>query len=335
MPDAATDTKSQHKKSFLKKRWKEILAVVFLLFAGYFFWQQRNELKSLGSSLENTSRLWLWIGIAYTVAYILLQAALYVYSFIAVRGSISATDAIELFSKRNVIAVFLPGGGLTALAYLPSGIKGRQPNDQQIHHASVIYGFIGIFSVFLVAVPVLLYLSIKNTDVPGATAGFITMIAMLVAMVWFIRSVQVKGKFYRWLIKGKPKVKKFLDEVFSFDLIWKHFWYATIVSVFIEVVGVLHVYLAMIATGVEPSLGASITGYIVAAVLLIISPFLRGMGAIEVSLTFILKSYGYTTVQALQIALLFRLFEFWLPLLVGFAYYVYSSVRLVVSKRRT
>jgi phosphatidylglycerol lysyltransferase len=315
--------------SFKKWNWKEILAIVFILVAIYFFWSERKELRSLGASLRNTDMFWLVVGIVLTIVYILLQAALYVYSFLSIGGKISWPSAIDLFLKRNVIAVFLPGGGLTALAYLPSSIKESQQDRQKVHHASVIFGFIGIFSVFIVAVPVLLYLSIIQAKVPGTTAGLLTIVAMLTAMALFVRSVQKKGPFYRWAIKGRPKLEKFLNEIFAFDLHMKQFWNAVIVSVLIEVVGVAHLYISMLATGVEPSMVASIVGYIVATIFLIISPFLRGMGAIEVSLTFILTKYGYTTVQSFQIALLFRFFEFWLPLLAGLIYYLDKGRQVV------
>lgn len=310
------------KKGILKKiGWKEILAVVFILVAVYFFWKERKELKSLGASLTNTDLVWLSIGIAFTIAYILLQAILYVYSFCSVKSKISLLFANILFLKRNVIAVFLPGGGLTALAYLPSDIEEHVSNRQKVHHASVIYGFIGIFSVFIVAVPVLLYLWITEAAVPGTAPAFITVVVVLSVMIFFMRSVQQKGKFYQWAIKGRPKLEKFLNDIFSFDLLMKDFWKATAASIFIEVVGVIHIYIAMLASGVSPSLQGSIVAYIISAIFLIISPFLRGMGAIEVSLTLILKNYGYTTVESLQIALLFRFFEFWLPLLAGLITY--------------
>jgi len=333
----ATDIKSDTKLSTGKWNWKELLAIIFIAVAVYFFWSQRKELRSLGDSLRNTDVFWLSIGIVLTVAYVLLQAALYVYSFSSIGGKISWLSAIDLFLKRNVIAVFLPGGGLTALAYLPSSIKASQQNKQQVHHASVIYGFIGIFSVFIVAVPVLLYLSVVQAKVPGTTAGLITIVAMLAAMAFFVKSVQSKGRFYRWAIKGRPKVETFLTDIFSFDLSMKQFWKATLVSVFIEIVGVVHIYISMLAAGVAPSITGSIVGYIVASIFLIISPFLRGMGAIEVSLTFILKKYGYATVQSLQIALLFRFFEFWLPLLAGLIYYLdrIRQVSFKFFKRKT
>ena len=306
---------------FAKAGWKELLAVIFIGIAIYFFWKQRGELKSLGTSIENTNMFWLWIGIAGTVVYILLQSGLYVYSFAAIGGCITWRHAIELYLKRNVIAVFLPAGGITALAYLPANIRETQANTQQVHHASVVYGFIGIFSVFIVAVPVLLYLWLENDTVPGTGAAFITVLAILIAMVLLVRSIKTQGPFYRLVVKGRPKIEKFLTETFSFDLAMKEFWKATLVSVFIEGIGIFHLYIAMLGAGVRPSIEASIIGYIVAAIFLIISPFLRGMGAIELSLTFILQKYNYPTVIAVQSMLLFRFYEFWLPLLVGLLIY--------------
>lgn len=328
-------SKPPGKPFFKKLGWKEVLAVVFILVAVYFFWKQRGELKSLGTSVQNTSLAWLWVGIAGTVVYILLQAGLYVYSFKAIGGSISWLSAIELYLKRNVIAVFLPAGGLTALAYLPENIKKSQTDTQQVHHASVIYGFIGIFSVFIVAVPVLLYLWINHSAVPGTGAAFITVLAILLAMVLLVRSIQTKGPFYRWVIKGRPKIENFLTETFSFNLSMRQFWKATLVSVFIEVIGIFHLYIAMLGSGVHASMEASIIGYIVAAIFLIISPFLRGMGAIELSLTFILQKYNYPTVTAVQAMLLFRFYEFWLPLLVGLLLYASKGRHLFLRRSKS
>ena len=55
-------------------------------------------------------------------------------------------------------------------------------------------------------------------------------------------------------------------------------------------------------------------GYVAMVMLLIASPFLRGLGAIEVSLTFILGQFRFLVAAAATIALVYRLFEFWLPL---------------------
>jgi phosphatidylglycerol lysyltransferase len=332
---------TQHKVlSFISKlHLKELLGLLFLFIAFYFFRQQRKELQSLKSSLTHTNLFWLITGIVFTGAYILLQAAMYVYSFLSVGGKISLVNAVELFLKRNVISVFLPAGGITALAYLPDSIKKSQVQTQTVHQASLIYGFIGIFSVFIVAVPVLLYLSVTKSTVPGTMAGLFTIVAMLSAITLLAYSIQKKGKLYLWVIKGRPKFESFLNDVFLFNLSRRQFLNATLASVFLEVVGIIHLYIAMLAAGVAPSFEAAVTGYIVSAIFLIISPFLRGMGAIELTLTIILQKYGFTTVQALEITLLFRFFEFWLPLVASILSYASTGrklfLRLLVQKNQT
>jgi phosphatidylglycerol lysyltransferase len=73
----------------------------------------------------------------------------------------------------------------------------------------------------------------------------------------------------------------------------------------------------MLALGVDPSFEAACVGYVVSVILLITSPLLRGLGVIELSLTYILTRYGYSPAQALTITILYRIFEFWLPLAAG------------------
>ncbi len=67
----------------------------------------------------------------------------------------------------------------------------------------------------------------------------------------------------------------------------------------------------------HPSLQAAGLAYVVSVLLMVASPFLRGVGAVELSVTFVLHTYGYSAVEALAITLVYRAFEFWLPLLLG------------------
>src|SRR6266513_2937149 len=77
--------------------------------------------------------------------------------------------------------------------------------------------------------------------------------------------------------------------------------------------------------GLPASLAASAVAYIVSVLLMIVSPFLRGLGAVELSMVYILSLYGYQPVNALAITLLYRLFEFWLPLVAGFFSYLWHG----------
>jgi len=54
--------------------------------------------------------------------------------------------------------------------------------------------------------------------------------------------------------------------------------------------------------------------YIVSVLLMIASPFFARARRRELSMVYVLNLYGYTTEQALAVTILYRVFEFWIPL---------------------
>lgn len=302
-----------------KLHLKELLAVLFLLLAIYFFRQERHELRSLIPAIEQANRVWLLLGVLLTVIYVYLQAVMYYYSCRAVNARLSIRICIELFLKRNLLSVFLPAGGISALAYLPPRLRQAGINKQQVHQASGIYGYVGILSVFLVGIPVVAIAILRNPVMGRAIPALAVICSLLAGAIGLVRSMQRRGVVHRLLSRYFPSFIQQLQDIFSFNVQRPAFLQTVAASTGIELAGIAHLYLSMLAVGAHPSLEAACVGYIVATVFLVISPFLRGLGAIELSLAWLLGSYGYTTMQALEITLLYRLFEFWLPLAGGLA----------------
>jgi phosphatidylglycerol lysyltransferase len=313
-----------------KLHWKELLAVLFILLAIYFFRQQRHELYALGPAIERADRFWVIAGVLLTGAYILMQALMYRYSFRSVGGKLDLNLGTELFLKRNLLSIFLPAGGVSSLAYLPQNLRRSNINRQQVHQASGIYGFTGIFSVFLVGIPVVGYAILHDESMFEAVSGLVAICGVLAGVVWLVRSVQNRGTAYNLLAKYFPKAMPHVDGIFAFNLQHSSFVNTILISAGIEIVGIAHLYISMIATGSIPSLEAACVGYIVATIFLIVSPFLRGLGAIELSLAYLLTNYGFSSLQALEITLLYRLFEFWLPLVAGVIAFVLKGRQIVL-----
>lgn len=313
-----------------KLHWKELLAVLFILLAIYFFRQQRHELYSLGPAIERADRLWVIIGVLLTGGYILMQALMYRYSFRSVGGKLDLNRGTELFLKRNLLSIFLPAGGVSSLAYLPQSLRRTNINKQQVHQASGIYGFTGIFSVFLVGIPVVGYAILHDESMVEAVSGLVAICGVLGGVLWIVRSMQQRGAAYNLLAKYFPGAVRHVDEIFAFNLDKPSFINTILVSAGIEVVGIAHLYISMLATGATPSLEAACVGYIVATIFLIVSPFLRGLGAIELSLAYLLTNYGFSSLQALEITLLYRLFEFWLPLVAGVLSFLLKGRQLLL-----
>jgi len=305
--------------------WREILAILFLLVGIFFFRSERRELHFLGQNIAAANPFWVWGGVSVTIIYILLQSGMYVTSFTAIGTRLSWGHAIELFLKRNFLSVFLPAGGISSLAYSPNSIRRNGLTKMQVHQASGIYAFVGLLTVFIVGVPVLIYSLFQARNILHTGQSLIMLFLVLATAYLIFRSFQQKGRLYQWVQKKFPKFIPSVDELFSASISTRDFVFTVLLSLGVECCGILHLFIAAKALGLPASLAASAIAYIVSVLLMIVSPFLRGLGAVELSMVYILSLYGYTPVNALAITILYRLFEFWLPLVAGFFSYLWHG----------
>ena len=302
-----------------------------ILLAFIFFRSERKELFDIIPQIRNADTKWIIIGYIITAVNIIFQSGMYVSSFSAIGLSLKWIDAIELWLKRNFLSIFLPAGGVSALAYTPSQFRKRGFNKTQVHQASGLYAFAGLFTVFLVGFPVIILFALSaDKHLKGAWFGLILIILILAGIVWTARSLKEKGKLYRFIEKKFPKIVPYIDELFAANISTKKYGGAILFSTGVELTGMFHIYIAMLALGVPASLNVAAIAYIVSVLLMITSPFLRGLGAVEISLVYILELYGYSTVQSLSITILYRVFEFWLPMLLGILAFAWRGRHLFI-----
>jgi phosphatidylglycerol lysyltransferase len=302
--------------------WQLIFSV-FLIGTAIFFIRHENlEIAQIVNQLGSSNPWFVALGILLTIIYILFQAEMYVHSFLAMSVRISLSLAVRMFLKRNLLSVFLPAGGFSSLAFFTGEAEGKGASKSQIHLASTIFAFISILSVLVVALPILAFSVIKYQTGKTVLIAFIFLIILIIKIFIILYSVYRKGHAYRWLSRIRPSVGLILDEMINQNIIRKQLWITLGISVGIEIIGILHLYIAMAALGFTPSWPAAFLGYIAMVLILIGSPFLRGLGAIEVTLTFILNQFGFPVIAAASVTLLYRFFEFWLPLLAGIGSFI-------------
>jgi len=307
--------------SFLRENKKLLTqSIITLLSIGLGIWfisSERNEMERVTSVLFSAQWQLVLFGIGITIGYIVLQGQMYVASFASIRHRISLWSAIILFLKRNLISVFLPAGGVSSLAFFTGDIEKKGITKSHINFASMVYGFVGILSIVVVAIPVFIYsLMAKNVGSDEWLAlGSIVLLILFSYAIY--HSILHKGLIFKLIIKYFPSFEVLLEDIRNNRIERKHFLFTLFYSVLIEFSGIAHLYVAMIALHYQPSLFAACLGYVISVIFLIVSPFLRGLGAIEVSMVYILTRFGYTDVMAIAITFLYRFFEFWLPLLAG------------------
>ncbi|MCX2585762.1 phosphatidylglycerol lysyltransferase domain-containing protein [Pedobacter sp. MR22-3] len=323
-------------KSFLSRLvynkffWQFFLAIFMLGTAIFFIRAQHVEVLQIRAQLNTAVPVYIAIGILLTILYVVAQGQMYVYSFKALNVPIRLQNAIILFLKRNLISIFLPAGGFSSLVFFTKGIEEEGISKSKIHLSSTLFAFCGILSVVIVAIPVLgiALLSTKLGLVEILSFAFLLLLTVFLFVV--IYSISKKGWAYQWLSKLRPSLSTVLDDMIDERISRKHFWLTLFTSIGIEFIGIIHLYICMLALGFHASIPAAIIGYIVMVILLIASPFLRGLGTIEVSLTFILSQFGFPVIAAATITLMFRFFEFWLPLIGGIISFITRKDSIVL-----
>jgi len=294
-----------------------ILTLFFFAIGIWFIKHEGAELFQVKKVLSSAKWQLVLIGIGLTAIYIIVQGQMYVLAFASVKIKVSLSDSIALFIKRNFISVFLPAGGITSLAFFTGTLESKGIKKAQIHFASSIYAFVGILSVVVIAIPAFMYAILKGTIKSGEWYALGTAVLLTLFLFLFYRSVMNKGAFYKMIVKLRPSAEVFMNDFQNNQIDNKLFLLTVITSVIIDLIGIGHLYVAMMALSFSPSVFAAVMGYIISVIFLIVSPFLRGLGAVEVSMTYILIRFGFGNVEAIAITLLYRFFEFWTPLIAG------------------
>jgi len=321
--------KSESRVFSVKIYWKEVLAVLIILLAIYFFRSQVGEIKTIIPRILNANINWVLPGCIGTLLFVLLQAMMYVAIFRSVGIHITLLDAVELYLKRNVLSVFLPAGAIASLAYTPHRLKKKRVNSAQGLKASLLFGYIAILTVFIVGVPVIAYTLIGKQNINNSWLWLLVLGLLLAVMVLVVVSFIRKGFVYRLAVMVSPSFAEKIEGLLSEKIEKKSLALAVIYSCFIEVVSIVMVYVSVRAMGYSVKMEVAAIGYIVSVIPMMISPFLRGLGAVELTLAYVLSNFGYDSTTAMGTTLLYRIFQFWLPLILGLFAFLWKGKELI------
>lgn len=292
--------------------------VLTLLMLGVSVWFVRSEGPDLARAiylLPDTPFLTGLAAAGVTSVYLLLSSYMYVGSFAAAGGHLSFGKASKLWVRRNFVSVFLPAGGVSSMAFYNRPLRDTLTREQ-IYLGSFVYVLAGYGSLLLVALPVLAF----GIPMPGVSVGgpVLTLLALILLLLLIARSYRTGGWVRRLLERFAPSVVQDIGALSGQSIQLKHLWLTLLASIGVELCGIAHVALAIHALGGEAHFFLALNTYIAATLLYAFSPALRGLGAVEVAMTVVLMRYGHLAeAPAVAATLYYRIFEFWLPLVVG------------------
>jgi phosphatidylglycerol lysyltransferase len=328
-------------RSFLKDRLDSIrenskfiatflLAVLFIAVGAWFFRHEQPELGQIKNVILSARLKYIIPGIFVTVLYIVLQGFMYKMSFASVKIKVNLSTTILLFLKRNFISIFMPAGGIASLAFFTDEIEREETSKTKIHFASSIYAFTGILTLVLVAIPILIYALSRGLSGVSEVFALIAMMLLIAGVYLMYKSLIKKQFIYRLIVRFFPSSEVFIEELINHTIDTKYLILTILVSVAIDITCIFMVYIAMLALGLKASLFFAMLGYLASVFSAFLSPFMRGLGAVELSMSIILTRLGFSSVEAFAITLLYRFYEFWLPLFFGAISFLVKINRLLV-----
>ena len=319
---------------FLPITWSRLFSILLTCVGGgmavWFFVKERGELRELRHYLGMASPAWVLAGMALTGLYILLQGLMYQHTLRAAGARALLSDTTRLYLKRNFVSPFLPAGGMVSLGMFGEPLQKRGVAPTALHFATSLYALVGLASLGAISVPVLLYLLWQKKLSGGETLGFLWVLIMLVVIGVLIGSLKNGGKAAQFLLKKAPGLEVILTELRSHPLVAREVLKSLAASFGIEAVGMLHLWMAMQTLGLNTNWKAAAVSYVVSILVMTVSPFLRGLGAVELAMAFVLAQFGMAPIEAMATTLLFRFFEFWLVLLAGLGAFLQSLVGRVL-----
>jgi phosphatidylglycerol lysyltransferase len=299
--------------------FKTILILCIIVLIIKFVQQGSIEIPQLINHLKNAHKNWLFMGILLTVFFVFLQGEMYYWSFRSIIEKVSRWSAIQLYLKRNFVSVFLPVGSISSLATFSQNIERQGVTTLKMSVASSIYLITGIVTLWIIAIPIL-FLTAQSQHID--TIAYISLFVLtliLIALIIFINNLKKRGKSYQIFTKYLPKHVKQLDNFLLMSFNIKALIMVNLASLGIEIVGILILFVTIYAIGLDIHWLIPCLAYTIATLILTIAPIARGVGAIEVSLIYILTQNGIESNSAFTVTLLARFFGFWLPLLFGAA----------------
>jgi phosphatidylglycerol lysyltransferase len=297
--------------------FKTVLIICIIVLVYQFIKQGKVEIPQLINRLKTANKNWLLIGSLLSFLFVFFQGEMYFWSFRTVKENISRWDAIVLYLKRNFVSVFLPVGSISSLATFSESIESQGITKLKMSIASTIYLVVGIISLWVIALPIL-FLTAQSQHIDAiAYISLAVLTCLLIALIVFIINLKKRGKSYQLFKKYLPKYAQQLDDFLNISIDLKAFIFANLASLILEIVGILILFISIYAIGLNTDFLTPCLAYTVATLILYVAPIARGVGAIELSLIFILTQNNIDANSALTITLLARFFGFWLPLLLG------------------
>ncbi len=303
-------------------RWRRIISLLWLVAIAslvlVFVVAKRHELSDIGDVLLAADRRWIAVAGVIELTILILMTKTYQSILASLGQRLPLHSIMSSYLKALAIGTVVPFGGPAAMiVFIRSLTRLGVPANDAVF-ASTLASLSGFASFLLVLLSVLAALFITGqlpTVVVGATLALA--VVFLVAASAVIIPLRWK-RIPSWITRYLPEtVGKFLERAHSHHIHLNDLRRPFLYSFGVDLCGGAMLYASLLSVGQASQILAAFAGYQVEMLFNVITPLFQGIGIADLSITVALSQLGVTLSEAAAATLVYRLWDLWVPLLIG------------------
>ncbi|HEV8298006.1 MAG TPA: lysylphosphatidylglycerol synthase transmembrane domain-containing protein [Acidimicrobiales bacterium] len=320
------------------------MAGVFAL-AAVFLWLNRGDIRPAWNDVLGARPGWIVLAIALTFAFMVNLGALHYAAQRATAAGPHLGRILLTAAGAHALNQLTKSGGMSGLALFRSDARrhGRPVGAVTAAYLLVtVLSEVG-FAVALVSALVVVWIDGRITGSElAATAGFALLIGLHIGLLVLgtrdrdrMRRISaLPARAWARMTRRAPRTNtSSIDELYDALHLLRRQRGAIIPAVALalagEAIGIALLWSCLRAVGVHAGVSTPFVGYAVSVLFAIVGFLPGGLGFVEVSLGAVLVSFGLRGSTAAAVVVLYRVFELWLPLVIG------GAAAHVVRRERT
>lgn len=318
-----------------KKTWRFIIILIVLGLAVNLLLPQISNFTEAWSVVKTMT--WWAVGLAaLSIIFSYLSYGYCIHAIVASRKQQLSVPKSTLIVMSATSVGLVAGGWVTLAGSIFSSVKRETEDNGTATITGLLPSMLLNMSIALIAIVGLVYLGIIGQLTNGQLVQYLIFLFLLMFITFGSLLVLVFPKFtykvinwalWHWnKIRKKPydpqKTRDMLDNlIFSWKEMGRGNWKKPLLGAFgYTLFDLLAMYLIFIAAGYNIKLGVLFAGYGLPYLLAKIAfIFPGGIGVVEATMAAIQTSLGVPSEISVVVILVYRLFSFWAPTLLGFA----------------
>jgi phosphatidylglycerol lysyltransferase len=287
-----------------------------------------SELEDIGTVIAGIDPRWIVLSGILELLLLVLMAKMYQSLFGSLGHNVPLYSILSAYLRGLAAATVIPFGGPVSVIIFTRAMTRRDVPMNDALYASALASLSGFASFLIVMAPLLSLLSFTRT-LPSIFLVATLVLAGLFAITIGVVAVVLRwGRTPKWLARRVPnQIGGFIRQARSHQLTARQMSRPLLLSIGVDLCGALMLYTALVAVGQRSGILAAFTAYQVEMLFNVVTPLFQGIGITDLSITVALNGLGISVSSAATATLVYRVWDLWVPLLVGAALHFASRRR--------